>query len=157
MRRRQALRAGTPAVLLALAAGLVAACSSAVQVTPAARADTAACAKVARHWPQRVGHLERTKTTSDSPTVAAWGNPAVIARCGVTSPGPTTEQCITVNGVDWVAHRLSDGVRFVSFGRDPAVEVLVPHDYAPEPLLLPAFAQAAKQVPQGQRHCTSSG
>lgn len=157
MRRRQVARAGIPLVVAGALGALLASCSSAVQVTPAPRADSAACRKVSRHWPRTVGNMARTGTTSDSPTVAAWGDPAVIARCGVTSPGPTTDQCITVSGVDWVQHRLSDGARFVTFGRDPAVEVLVPHDYAPEPLLLPAFAAAAKQVPQGKHHCVGLG
>jgi hypothetical protein len=101
-----------------------------------------------------VGDLERTRTTSESPSVAAWGDPAVIARCGVRSPGPTTDTCISASGVDWVAHRLSDGYRFITFGRSPAIEVLVPHDYAPEPLLLGAFDTAAKQVPAGPHHCS---
>jgi len=58
-----------------------------------------------------------------------------------------------VNGVDWVAHRLGDGVRFTTYGRAPAVEILVPDAYQPEPLLLPAFARAASAIPQGQRRC----
>ena len=83
----------------------------------------------------------------------AWGDPAVVARCGVTPLGPTTLDCIEVSGVDWVAEPLSDGVRFTTYGRSPAVEVLVPAAYRPEPLLLPAFAEAAKQLPQGTRRC----
>ncbi|HET7305867.1 MAG TPA: DUF3515 family protein [Segeticoccus sp.] len=154
MRRSRAARSGGPAVLALLVAAVLGACSSPVEVTPAPRADSAACEKVSRHWPRTVGDLERTRTTSESPSVAAWGDPAVIARCGVRSPGPTTDTCISASGVDWVAHRLSDGYRFITFGRSPAIEVLVPHDYAPEPLLLGAFDTAAKQVPAGPHHCS---
>jgi hypothetical protein len=67
--------------------------------------------------------------------------------------GPTTDQCLNVSGVDWVAHRLSDGVRFTTYGRTPAIEVLVPNAYQPEPLLLPAFGKAASAIAQGERHC----
>jgi hypothetical protein len=85
--------------------------------------------------------------------VRAWGEPAIIARCGLSPIGPTTDQCLDVSGVDWVAHQLTDGVRFTTYGRSPAVEVLVPSAYKPEPLLLPAFAAAASAIPQGERHC----
>lgn len=157
MRRHSISRAARPVVVAVVVAGSLAACSSSVEVTPGPLADSEACRKASRHWPPTVGRLERADTTTDSATVAAWGDPAVIARCGVTSPGPTTDLCITVSGVDWVAHRLSDGVRFISYGRDPAIEVLVPHDYAPEPLLLPAFEQAAKQLPPGRHRCIGPG
>ena len=30
-----------------------------------------------------------------------------------------------MNGVDWVAHPLADGTSFTTYGRDPAVQVLV--------------------------------
>jgi hypothetical protein len=85
--------------------------------------------------------------------VRAWGDPAIIARCGLSPVGPTTDQCLDVSGVDWVAHQLTDGVRFTTYGRSPAIEVLVPSAYKPEPLVLPAFAAAASTIPQGERHC----
>ena len=53
-----------------------------------------------------------------------------------------------------MVERLSDGARFTTFGTDPAIEVLVPKAYAPEPLLLPAFGPAAKALPQNGRHCS---
>ena len=83
----------------------------------------------------------------------AWGDPPIIARCGVPPIGPTTDQCIDVSGIDWVAHRLTDGVRFTTYGRTPAIEVLVPSAYQPEPLLLPALGAAAAASPQGGRRC----
>jgi hypothetical protein len=44
-------------------------------------------------------------------------------------------------------------VRFTTFGRTPAIEVLVPDAYTPEPLLLPAFTAAARAIPQGTHRC----
>jgi hypothetical protein len=44
-------------------------------------------------------------------------------------------------------------VRFTTYGRSPAIEILVPRAYQPEPLLLPAFGGAAAAIPQGARHC----
>lgn len=125
-----------------------------VQVSPPQRAGSAACARVGRHWPAKLGSLQRRTTSSNSPAVAAWGDPPVIARCGVTSPGPTTATCIQADGVDWVARKLSDGYAFLSFGRSPAIQVLVPHAYAPEPLRLAALSAAARTIPQTGGHCS---
>jgi len=49
--------------------------------------------------------------------------------------------------------KLSDGAAFTTFGRDPAIEVLVPQAYSPEPLLLPAFGDAARALPANGRTC----
>ena len=78
----------------------------------------------------------------------------MIATCGWPELGPTTDPCIQVDGVDWVAHQLDDGVQFRTFGRSPVIEVLVPKAYAPEPLLLPAFGAAARALPATGRHCS---
>lgn len=136
-------------VLLAVATG----CSSGVEVTPPPGATSAACQRMSALWPQTVSNQQVVKSSSDSPAVHSWGDPAIIARCGVTSSGPTTQDCIDASGVDWVAQKLSDGYRFTTFGRTPAIEVLVPSAYAPEPLVLPAFAKAARSIPQGTHHC----
>jgi hypothetical protein len=136
-----------------LCAGVLAACSAAVEVTAPARAGSPACAAAAARWPATVSGQERVETTADSGSVAAWGDPAVIARCGLAALGPTTDACLDVDGVDWVVRRLSDGAAFTTFGRDPAIEVLVPEAYAPEPLLLPAFGAAAKALPTNGRTC----
>jgi hypothetical protein len=141
-------------VLLAVAllVGAVSGCSS-TKVTDPAQAGSAACRSVAAKWPKTVGGQTRQPTSSSSPAVRAWGDPAIIARCGLPPLGPTTDQCLQVSGVDWVAHRLADGVRFTTYGRSPAIEVLIPSSYQPEPLLLPAFGKAVSAIPQGDRHC----
>lgn len=92
-------------------------------------------------------------TVPTSPAVAAWGDPAVVARCGVAAPGPTEIECLEVDGVGWIPEELSDGIRFTSFGTEPALEVLVPSAYAPEGLLLPAFAAAASALPANGLAC----
>ncbi len=51
-------------------------------------------------------------------------------RCGLEPLGPTTAQCISVNGHDWVlADPDADPVVFTTFGTDPAVDVAVPRSY----------------------------
>ena len=115
---------------------------------PPPQAGTAACTAAASRWPETVSGKGRVETTADSPAVAAWGDPPVIARCGLAALAPTTQECLAVDGVDWVVRELSDGAAFTTFGRDPAIEVLVPDAYAPEPLLLPAFGEAAGHSPR---------
>ena len=90
----------------------------------------------------------------DPDDARAWGDPAIIATCGWPALGPTQEQCLQVSGVDWVVSPLSDGTKFTTFGTDPAIVVLVPKAYAPEPLVLPAFGPAAEALPRNGRRCT---
>ncbi len=139
-----------------LAAGLVlAGCSSAVEVGIPEDADHAACTAASTQWPDTVkGELERTETDPEDPAAAAWGDPAVIARCGMPPLSPTENQCISVDGVDWVADELDDGTRLTTFGRDPAIEVIVPEEHTPAPLILPAFSDAAKELPRNDYSCS---
>nr|WP_179423396.1 hypothetical protein [Pedococcus badiiscoriae] len=109
------------------------------------------CATV--RWPTSVAGRALTATSPLSPRAAAWGDPAVIATCGWPALGPTDKECLDVDGVFWVVQPLSDGVKFTTFGRDPAIEVLVPDAYKPEPLLLPAFGPAARALPTNGRSC----
>jgi len=132
----------------------LAGCSGAVEVTAPAGADTPACTAAAAHWPAAVSGLARRDTTSTSPAVAAWGDPAVIARCGLDAPAPTTDPCLEVDGIGWVQVALSDGKRFTTFGTDPAIEVLIPNAYSPEGSLLPVFTAAARALPSTGHHCT---
>ncbi len=147
----------SPLTLLPLIGVLLASCSSAVRVEPFEGSDTPVCRAVAAAWPVTVAGLAPRDIAVQSESVAAWGDPAVVARCGAPVPGPTTDQCFEINGVDWVARSLADevGVAFTTYGRDPAVEVLVPDAYAAQtPLVMPEFTQAAQVVPQGDRECS---
>lgn len=126
-------------------------CSSAVEVSVPGGGDAPACASAA--WPRTVSGMERRDTSPTDPAVAAWGDPAVVARCGVAAPAPTDTECVDVDGVGWIPTELSDGTRFTSFGTEPALEVLVPSDYDPAPLLLPAFGAVVKALPRNGLQC----
>lgn len=124
----------------------------AVRLKTAENSSDPLCTKVSMKWPKTVSNQKARRVTVQSDTVAAWGDPAIIARCGVKSPGPST-LCIDAGGVGWVMTSLSDGKEFVTFGRTPALEVLVPSAYSPEPLVLGAFTSAAQQIPPGVQRC----
>lgn len=160
-RIRRARGAGRGPVARRAVAGVVTAgalalgaCSSGVSVGVPELAGNPACVAASRHWPTDVSTLRPVATSPESAAVRAWGNPAVVARCGVATPGPSTDGCLTVNGVDWLATPLSDGTKFVTYGRTPALEVLVPKDYAPEGSRLPVFTDAATELPATGRHCS---
>lgn len=138
-------------LLVALATvGALASCSAgSVEVAIPTRA--AQCPDM--DWPLTVADAPRRTTDPSAPQVAAWSDPAIVARCGLSPVGPTTDPCIVVDGVDWIARPLSDGTALITYGTDPAIEVLVPQDYAPAPLLLPAFTAAAKSLPRTGRRC----
>lgn len=42
---------------------------------------------------------------------------------------PTTDPCLTVDGVDWVIQDQNGPFVFTTFGRSPAVQVRVPTSY----------------------------
>jgi len=123
-------RAARVLASVALVAPL-AACGTTIGATPAEDAANPACAPVMLALPDSLaGDLD--KATTNAQATAAWGEPgaAVTLRCGVTPPGPSPD-CQRVESaggaVDWIVEAGEDGTwRFTTYGREPAVEVVVP-------------------------------
>jgi Protein of unknown function (DUF3515) len=118
--------------LLALAAA--AACSGGssgpLVVTPPSPATHIATVCDALHaaLPRRLDGRPTTPVAPKSALTAAWGNPAVVLRCGVGEPAtlrPTSET-IEINGVRWFLHETKDAYVFTTYGRAAFVEVRVP-------------------------------
>lgn len=145
-------------LLLALFAGAltVAGCSSALKIEPFPQADSAQCLQASALWPATVAQMPPQVVAVQTDSVAAWGDPAIIARCGGTPPGPTTDTCYDIEGVHWIEIPLDDGWAFTTYGRDPAIEVLIPDLYSPPIFLLPAFNPAAETI-EATRFCSSTG
>lgn len=148
-------RVGTVVGALTITVTLLAGCSKAVGVSLPEQAGSAACVAVSKLWPADVSGHQPVDVSPVSPAVRAYGDPAIIARCGVAEPAPSTD-CLSVNDVDWAVTILTDGAKFVTYGRFPALEVLVPSSAAPgsEGSLLPVFTAAAKALPTTGRKCT---
>jgi hypothetical protein len=131
MSPRTSLRslAGT-ATLVALATALLTGCVQAVPLQPADNANDPACADVTVRLPDTVAEKPKRETTAQA--TGAWGDPAaVLLHCGVAVPGPTTDACIALNGVDWIADEseaADNTYRYTTYGRDPAVEVVINAD-----------------------------
>jgi hypothetical protein len=103
-----------------------------------AAADRAACAALLDALPARVADQPHRKVTG-SPYAAAWGDPAIVLRCGVGKPAGYDRfaRCQRADGVDWfvpestIADQSKDAV-MTTIGRSPAVEVGLPAHYRPE-------------------------
>lgn len=119
------------AALLAAAVPVLAGCSGTVSVTPGPDAADPACADVLRAAPDEIAGQARRETTAQS--ALAWGDPAVVLRCGVRLLGPASN-CLGVEtggtAVDWVVVQDEDALRYTTYGRDPATEVAVPASLA---------------------------
>ncbi|WP_320535882.1 DUF3515 family protein [Pseudarthrobacter sp. IC2-21] len=121
------LRAGCSLFAVTLSVLALTACSPAVDVAPAADAANPACAPMMVALPDAIGDAKLRKTNSQA--TAAWGDPSqVILRCGVNVPGPTTDRCVSVNGVDWVIKEADSAWTLTTFGRKPATEILLTKD-----------------------------
>lgn len=132
---------------------LLGACSSPVTVPAAEDGASAGCAEVDALLPEEVAGASRRQTTGGAGT-AAWGDPAILLRCGVDPVVVSTQPCVGVPGqdgaeVDWVVLASDEtGAIVRTFGRDPAVEVEVPGSYGPAPVsVLPDLGEAVSVVP----------
>jgi hypothetical protein len=106
----------------------LAGCSSAVPLDAADDAKNVACAAIVVALPDTVASQEKRETTSQG--TGAWGDPtSVTLRCGVAIPGPSTLPCVLVGSVYWIRDDANaPDYRFTTYGREPAVQVVVDQD-----------------------------
>ncbi len=144
------------AALLAVAAGTLTGCSPIVALTPAPDANNPACADVIVRLPDDVGGLARRQT--DAQATGAWGDPdEVVLTCGVPVPRASELPCID-KGVFWLRDDSREGFWvFTTFGRDPAVDVVVDRDIASGPgIVLEELENAVSFTPQNGLRCTDT-
>ena len=119
-----------------LALGL-AACGT-VRVPAGEAAADPTCADIVLGAPPQVLGLDRAETSSQGTVAWGSGEDTVVMRCGVTPPGPTTDQCTTLADeneieVDWVVKEIEgDTFLYTTYGREPAIDVSVPRSAAPD-------------------------
>ncbi|MBO0896036.1 MULTISPECIES: DUF3515 domain-containing protein [Arthrobacter] len=146
-------RVAFSAAVLALAAGL-SACTPIADVEPAPDAANPDCATIMVALPAELADQQQRET--DSQATAAWGEPSkIILRCGVPVPGPTTDQCATVNGVDWILREDESTWTATTYGREPAVEVLFNPDEVSSSTLLVQLENSITRI-EPTRECISS-
>lgn len=127
---------------------LLGACAPTVSLEPADDAINPICAEVIVRLPDTVAELPERTTNAQG--TSAWGQPtSVILRCGVAVPAPTAAlPCITVEGIDWLRDDTdAPSYVFTTYGRDPAVEVIIAGDAASGLSTLTDLARAVGQLP----------
>ncbi|GAB3526545.1 DUF3515 domain-containing protein [Arthrobacter monumenti] len=146
----------TAVVISLLAGGLaLTGCSPVVDVEPAANAANPECAEIMVALPDLVAGEEQRETNSQA--TSAWGDPSlVVLRCGVPEPGPTTDKCVGVNGVDWVIEEGKGAWTMTTYGREPATEILIDPDKVASSTVLVDLGAAVSQIPQDEE-CVNAG
>lgn len=140
------------AAVVVLGLGL-AGCAATVHLEPAADANDPLCADVTVRLPDAIGELERRWT--DAQATGAWADAegtAVILSCGVAPPGPTTLQCVTFDGVDWIVDPSDLPLqRITTYGRRPATQVYVDASRISPDAVLRSVSRAAALAPAETR------
>lgn len=141
------------AAALVLTAGLTG-CAGDVPMEPAENSNDPACADVIVRLPSVIGDFQRRTTNAQA--TGAWGDPvAVELTCGIEPSGPTTDDCVAVNGIDWIIDRSAAPLyRFEAYGRTPGLQVVVNSELASGTEAVLALSRVAELLPQ-ERHCTS--
>ncbi len=153
LRRRAALGWSAAGVIGLLA---LSGCSPIVALRPAGDANNPDCAAVIVRLPDEVGGLAKRQT--DAQGTGAWGEPdEVVLTCGVEVPAASELPCID-KGVFWLRDDSRDGIWvFTSFGRDPAVDVVVDRDIASGPgVVLEDLERAVSFTSRNGLECTDT-
>jgi hypothetical protein len=101
--------------------------------------DQATCDEFLDALPRRLAGEERRKVNPAAALGRAWGDPAIVVRCGVDAPADfdPTSPCEVADGVGWYfpEEQFDDqdaDLVFTAVGFRPIVSVEVPGDYRPE-------------------------
>lgn len=148
------------AALAPIALFVFSGCAPTVPLNAAPDAANPECAEVIVRLPDAIADAAQRDASGDPAGVwlkretnaqgtGAWGNPAaILLRCGVTVPGPSTLLCVTLDGIDWLRDESqAPNFIFTTYGRDPAVEVIVNGDRASGTNTLVALAFAVGSIP----------
>jgi hypothetical protein len=120
--------------------------------SPALTGATArTCAELVTALPDAVSDLARRELEQEDRYVAAWGDPAIVLRCGVPAPAGFDElaTCQVANDVAWfvpepqIEDQAADVV-MTTVGRAVNVEVQVPAEYRPPAAAMIDLAAAIK-------------
>lgn len=140
---------------LVLAAASLSACSQVVALEAATDSNNPKCAEISVRLPSDVAGFQQRDTNAQA--TSAWGTPsAVIIRCGLPPVFASTLKCVTAGGVDWLVDpEQAPNYRFITFGRNPATEVIVDSKRASGVSALEAVAPAVLAGAKASKICTA--
>ncbi|MFJ3382452.1 DUF3515 family protein [Curtobacterium sp. NPDC090217] len=138
-------------VVVALAAGLTG-CTNAVTMTAAPSANAAACAAAQVRLPDAVDTKYQLRNTNAQST-AAWGDPsAALYHCGVAVPTVSDLPCFSKGSVDWIRDDEGKQIVYTTFGRDPAVQVVIDSTKTTDQVLQD-IGNAVETLPKDGHEC----
>jgi hypothetical protein len=148
---RQRARVASAGVLLIVLA--LAGCSPVVSMTPAADfANDPGCAAAIVRMPGTLGDYALRNT--DAQGTAAWGEPTVaLLYCGVPVPQASDLPCVEIEGIFWLREEVDAGLAFTTYGRDPAVRLVLDDDALNPGIALNDIARAVSYLPTNDREC----
>jgi hypothetical protein len=104
-------------------------------------ADQAVCQRLVNALPDTVAGQDRRKTQPAAALGGAWGDPPIVAQCGVGVPAAfkRTSACTVADGVGWFVPETqvddqSSDVVMSTAGYRPVLQVTVPASYRPSGL-----------------------
>ena len=138
-------------VVIALAAGLTG-CTNAVGMSAAPSANAAACAAAQVRLPAVVDSTYDLRNTNAQST-AAWGDPeAALYHCGVAVPTVSDLPCFSLGSIDWIRDDRGEQIVYTTFGRSPAVQVVVDTSKTGS-AVLQDLADAVSTLPKDGHKC----
>jgi hypothetical protein len=150
---------------LAVVGLVLAACGKEPVTIPTLRltaAEQAVCQRVTDALPSTVGGEKERKTQPAAALGGAWGDPAIIAQCGVAVPKDFSKSaaCTEANGVGWFVpdsqvNDQSADVVMATAGYRPVLQVTIPARYRPNGLAaaMVELAPVVKQYTKLVRPC----
>lgn len=145
--------------LLPVAVLVLSGCAPVVALEPAKYAASPDCAAVSVRLPQSIDDLAKRETNAQA--TAAWGQPsAVLLRCGLEPAVLSNDVCLETEDLDvsWlVDDSQAPTYRFTSYGRTPAVEVIIDNTVVSGSTALGAVDRAVAQLPLDGHRCVDLG
>jgi hypothetical protein len=133
-----------------------------VSVEPRALEEPAAtvCSRLLDALPETLAEQPRRAVEPPDGYAAAWGDPAIVLRCGVGRPAGfgKLSVCQVTDDVAWfipdeqITNEPTDIV-MTSVDRRPRVEVHLPEEYYPPAAAMVQLAPAVKQSTEQTRAC----
>ncbi len=149
--RRRTRLVVTALAAAALGLGLTG-CTNAVAMQPAPSANAAACAAAQVRLPDTVSSTLTLRNTTAQAT-AAWGSPsAVLYHCGVPVPTVSDLPCFAKGSVDWIRDDRGGQIVYTTFGRSPAVQVVIDTTKATDSVLQD-IGPAVETLPRDGHRC----
>jgi hypothetical protein len=111
-----------------------------------------ACARLLDDLPEVVADAVVRDVEPAELPAAAWGQPAIVLRCGVGLPPEYQPDAILseIDGVAWLPVDGVGGLFFATVDRDPVVEVAVPDAYSPADVLGDLAPAISAHLPERQ-------